>query len=374
MAEDRVDIVIVGAGIAGASLGAAIAGRASVLMVEMEAQPGYHTTGRAVAFWSESYGGPRIAPLTRASHAALARPEADFSGQAFLTPRGGLHIGRAADAERRAAMLAAYPAPSPFRAVAEGAAHARVPGLRPEWTLALEEPDIADIDAAALLGACLARFRRRGGVLRTDCRFVGADRREGAWRVRLSSGEEIRAGRIVDAAGAWADDVARACGVRPVGIRPLLRTVAQLRVATALPDDLPLVLDMAEHFYFKPVGGNRIWLTPHDEQPALPGDAAPDELDVAIAIDRLQQVVDWPIEAVERKWAGLRSFAPDRLPVYGADPDCPSFFWFAGQGGFGLQTAPAGAWIGQSLLLGEAPAPALAGIDLAPYAPDRFRG
>lgn len=379
MSGNRYDIVIVGAGIAGASLGAALAGAggdngaASILLVEMEALPGYHTTGRAVAFWSESYGGPGIAPLTRASQAALARPAPDFSERSFLTPRGGIHIGRAADGGREAAMKAAYGPTSPFRAIAMESVRARVPGLRAEWCRALEEPGIADIDAAALLGACLARFRRDGGTVRTDCRFASAaSRPDGGWTITLSSGETVRAGRIVNAAGAWADDVARACGVRPVGIRPLLRTVAQVRVAPADVGAMPLVLDMEERFYFKPVAPNRIWLTPHDEQPSVPGDAAPDELDVAVAIERLQQVVDWRVEAVERKWAGLRSFAPDRLPVYGEAPDCPEFFWFAGQGGFGLQTAPAGAWIGRHLLLGTSLVPELAGVDVGIFSPRRF--
>lgn len=373
MAGPVFDIVVVGAGIAGASLGARLAGRASVLLLEMEAQPGYHATGRAVAFWSASYGGPEITPLTLASHAALERPDPAFSERGFLTPRGGFHIGRATDAARCAALADAYGAQSPFAPVDGAELHARIPGLRADWSLGLAEPGIADIDAAGLLGACLMRFRRQGGALRTGARFAGATWRDGLWQVRLSTGETVRAGRLVDAAGAWADEVARESGVAPLGIRPLLRTVVQLRVDRPLPPDMPLVLDLSERFYFKPVGARQIWLTPHDEQPSPPVDAAPAELDVAIAIDRLQQAVDWRVEAVERKWAGLRSFAPDRRPVYGADPDRPAFFWFAGQGGFGLQTAPAAACLGAALLLGEAADPMVAGIDPQRYRPDRLR-
>jgi D-arginine dehydrogenase len=178
---------------------------------------------------------------------------------------------------------------------------------------------------------------------------------------------------IINAAGAWADQVAQASGVAPLGIQPMLRTVVQLRVDPAVPDDLPLVLDLSGRFYFKPAGGGRIWLTPHDETPVAAGDVAPDEMDVAIAIERLQQVVGWRVEAVERKWAGLRSFAPDRLPVYGFDSVVPGFFWFAGQGGFGIQTAPAAALLGAGLVRGTNIGPALAGIDPAKYAPARFR-
>lgn len=142
----------------------------------------------------------------------------------------------------------------------------------------------------------------------------------------------MRTSLLINAAGAWADDVAHMCGVRALGIVPMLRTVAQVRVAAPVADDLPIVLDLSERFYFKAIGGGRLWLTPHDEQHCAPGDVAPDALDIAIAIDRLSQAVDWHVEAVERKWAGLRSFAPDRLPVYGHDAEAPGFFWFAGQG------------------------------------------
>src|SRR5205085_8682548 len=147
----------------------------------------------------------------------------------------------------------------------------------------------------------------------------------------------------VNAAGAWADEVAQRCGVRPLGIQPYRRTIVQLRVDPPAPAHLPLIIDAAESFYFKPEPGGRLWLSPHDETASAPCDCAPEEIDVALAIDRLEQVVDWRIEAVERKWAGLRSFAPDRLPVYGFAPGGNGFFWFAGQGGFGIQTAPAAA-------------------------------
>jgi len=370
------DAVIVGGGIAGASLGAELAARMTVLIAEAEDQPGYHATGRSVAFWSESYGGPAIRPLTRASGPLLARPDPDFADRGFLSPRGGLHIGRAGDAPLAAAMAAQFDGGDLFRLLDAGAMRARVPGLRPEWSVGLEEPNLCDLDVAGLHAACLGRFRRRGGTLAARSRFLGARPLDkgarGGWDITLSTGT-VRAGLLIDAAGAWADGVARAAGVRPLGITPLLRTVAQLRVDPAPPDDMPLVLDLAQRFYFKPVGCGRIWLTPHDEQPSDAIDAAPDELDVAIALERLASAVDWRVEAVERKWAGLRSFAPDRLPVYGRDPDRPGFFWFAGQGGFGIQTAPAAALLARHLITGDTPDPALHGIDAAVYAPDRLR-
>ena len=183
----------------------------------------------------------------------------------------------------------------------------------------------------------------------------------------MADGRELSCDILVDAAGAWADGVARIAGAQPLGIAPFRRTIAQLRVSPPVPADLPLVLDIGENFYFKPEGG-RLWLSPHDETPSLPCDAAPDELDVATAIARLEDVVDWRVDRVEHKWAGLRSFAPDRLPVFGFDRHVPGFFWFAGQGGFGIQTAPASARLAARLISGSAGGE----IDPAAYSPARF--
>jgi D-arginine dehydrogenase len=157
-------------------------------------------------------------------------------------------------------------------------------------------------------------------------------------------------------------------GAAPLRIQPYRRTIAQLRMASPVPGDLPLVLGFDGSFYFRPDAG-RLWLSPHDETPSPPCDAAPEELDVATAVARFEEVADWPIARIEHKWAGLRSFAPDRLPVYGFDAAVPGFFWFAGQGGFGIQTAPAAADLALRLLCGEAPGV----VDPAPYSPSRFR-
>jgi len=370
---NRYDALVIGAGMAGASLGAELAGHMSVLVVESEAQPGYHATGRSVAFWSESYGGPHVRPLTRASYALLASPEPDFAEGSFLSRRGALHIGRAEDAPLRDAQIAAFADTALFTRVDGPALGAAVPGLRADWTIGLAEPTTCDIDVAALHGAYLKRLRARGGTLACSARFENARPLPGGgWAVRLGGGEEVRTSLLINAAGAWADDVAHMCGVRALGIVPMLRTVAQVRVAAPVADDLPIVLDLSERFYFKAIGGGRLWLTPHDEQHCAPGDVAPDALDIAIAIDRLSQAVDWHVEAVERKWAGLRSFAPDRLPVYGHDAEAPGFFWFAGQGGFGIQTAPAAARLGAALLLGQDD-PLLASLDTKIYSPARLR-
>lgn len=366
------DAVIIGAGMAGTSLGAELAGAMSVLVVEMEDQPGYHATGRSVAFWTESYGGSHVRPLTQASYIFLSRPDAEFAERSFLTPRGALYIGRAEDEPRRDALVAEFADSRLFTPCGPEELCARIPGLCEDWTIGLAEPSTCDIDVAALHAAYLRSLRFLGGIIACGRHFEGARAlAEGGWAIRLSGGEEVRAGLLINAAGAWADPVAKASGAAPLSIAPLLRTVVQLRVNPSAPDTLPLVLDLAERFYFKLVGGGRIWLTPHDERPAAAADVAPEEEDIAIAIERFQAVVDWRIEAVERKWAGLRSFAPDRLPVYGYDGQVPGFFWFAGQGGFGIQTAPAAAKLGAALILGREE-PSVSALDTRIYSPARF--
>lgn len=351
-------IAVVGAGIAGASLAAELAPHAELLLIEGEDFPGYHATGRSAAFWSESYGGPLVQPLTTAS-GPLLRP--------FLGPRGALHIAADSDGAAALAALEREFGGSAVRLERIRPA-ALVPGLRPAWAEALWEPSCADIDVAALHAACLASAKRAGARLVTGARVERIE----SGRVATRAGS-FEADIVVDAAGAWADELARMAGVDPLGIRPYRRTIAQLRVDPPAPAELPLVIDALGRFYFKPEAGGRLWLSPHDETPCEPCDAAAEEHDVALAIDRLEKVVDWKVERVERRWAGLRSFAPDRLPVYGYAPGRRDFFWFAGQGGFGIQTAPAAAKLAAALLLGTAPDPAVADIDVRPYSPERFR-
>ena len=352
------DVAIVGAGMAGASLAAELAGIVEVLILEAESQPGYHATGRSAAFWSESYGGPLIQPLTSASGPMLAEA-------GFLRARGAIHLADAGGRAELDALQAAFPE-VPFASLGRAALAAAIPGLRPGWDWGLAEPTCADIDVAGLHAACLKRAREGGARLVTDAPLLGAERRDGRWRIETGAGEH-EADILVNAAGAWADEVALRCGERPLGITPYRRTIAQLRVDPPAPAELPLVIDARARFYFKAEAGGRLWLSPQDETPCPPHDCAPEEIDVAMAIDRMEQAVDWRIAAVERKWAGLRSFAPDRLPVYGFGARGNGFFWCAGQGGFGIQTAPAAALLGAALLRGATPA-----LDPAPYSPLRF--
>ncbi|MFM6949529.1 MAG: NAD(P)/FAD-dependent oxidoreductase [Novosphingobium sp.] len=359
--SDQFDFAIVGAGIAGASLAAGLAAHGRVVLLEAEDQPGYHSTGRSAAFWTESYGGPQVQPLTTASGPFLHE-------HGFLAPRGALTLARG----NELAELASFAAE--FRGLGvrvddldRAALEARLPGLRPEWRAGAYEPDCCDIDVAGLHQYWLAAARAGGAELWARARLVAAQHKGSDWQLTMADGRTARAQVLVNAAGAWADPVAELAGARPLGIQPYRRTVAQLRLAEGPPADLPLVLGIDGLFYFKPEAG-RLWLSPHDETPSVPCDAAPEEIDVALAIDRFEQVVDWQVTRIEHRWAGLRSFAPDRLPVYGFDPEVPGFFWFAGQGGFGIQTAPAAADLAQGLILGTPPI-----IDPAPYDPARLR-
>ena len=362
---DSFDVIIIGGGIAGASLGAEIAGKRRTLIVEGEDQCGYHSTGRSAAFWLESYGGPKVALLRAASRDFLERPPTDFSDTGFLRTRGDLHLSRDNWPDLPKGIVA--------RRIERDELKRMLPGVKPEWRYAVLEPGCADIDVAGLHAAFLRQCRRRGGVVQTDARLERADFGEGEWSLQLESGETLQAAVLVNAAGAWADPVAERCDVQPLGIAPKRRTMIQLRVGRSGLRDLPLVDDDAGTFYFKGEGDSSIWLSPHDEIPTDPCDAAPDEIDIATAMARFESVVEWPVERVERSWAGLRSFAPDRLPVYGFDPDARSFFWCAGQGGFGIQTSPAAAKLAASVLLGEAPDAMVAHIDPTIFSPARFR-
>jgi D-arginine dehydrogenase len=369
----RTGIAIIGAGMAGASLAAELAGRADVLLLEGESHPGYHSTGRSAAFWSESYGGAQVQPLTTASGAFLAHPPAGFSDRSFLSPRGAITIANAeGEAEIETFCREFAGGDVELRLLDRAALEARIPGLKEPWTVGVEEPSCEDIDVAALHAAYLRAVQRGGADLLTSCAVTALARSHGRWHLQTARGP-IEADIVVNAAGAWADGIASMAGLDALGIQPYRRTIAQLRTDPAAPADLPLIIDVLGRFYFKPEAGGRLWLSPHDESPCPPCDAGPEEIDVALAIDRFEQVVDWRVERVEHRWAGLRSFAPDRLPVYGFAPNAPGFFWCAGQGGFGIQTAPAAAKLAAAMLLGTTPDPIVAQIDPSPYSAYRFR-
>lgn len=367
---EKVDVLIVGGGIAGASLGARLAASMSVMLIEAEDLCGRHATGRSAAFWNASLGGDT--PERRLSHLSKAMFDRNWPDSAtpLLRPRGALHLtGPCGEEMKEASNLSGEFAPVRIDRVE---LDRLIPGLREQWTGAWYEANCADIEVAAFHNACLAAIRRQGGEVRTDAALLSGRKTSGIWKAETSAGS-IEAAVLVNAAGAWGDQVAERCEVAGVGLEPKRRTVVQLRVGRRGLRDLPFVTDLHQSFYFKGEGDNSVWVCPLDETPVDPCDAAPEEIDVAIAIDRFQQAIDWPVEAVERKWAGLRTFAPDRGMKFGFDPLVDDFFWSVGQGGMGIQTAPAASLLCASLIKGESLPGELAGIDPADFAPRSVR-
>ncbi|OLF16549.1 NAD(P)/FAD-dependent oxidoreductase [Actinophytocola xanthii] len=343
----RVDVLVIGGGIAGVSIGYELAEHADVLLAEAEPALAAHTTGRSAAVYLPSYGGPVVRALTEASAGRYRELEAELGTPPLLSPRPVLWL--AAD-ELAAAHLAELPA----EPISPAQARALCPVLR-EVRAAARDDEASDIDVMALHQGYTMGLRRRGGEVHTAAPAT-ALRREGEdWLVELATGP-VLAATVVNAAGAWADVVAARAGVPPVGLRPLRRTLALADGTRPVDPAWPLVADAADRFYFRPEG-SRVLVSPADESPAEPCDARPDELDVALALERVNQATTLGLRTVHSAWAGLRSFVADREPVVGAWPDHPGFVFFAGQGGFGIQMAPALARLGAEVVLG-ATAPA----------------
>jgi D-arginine dehydrogenase len=338
------DILIIGGGIAGASLAWRLAPFGTVILLEMESAPGYHATGRSATHVNLSVGKAEVQQLTRQSLAFFRSQPAGFSATPLVSPVPSLTV---ASASQRAALQACLQDLQALGAqpVLLDAVELRrmVPILR-TGSDGLEagvfDPEGYRIDGNALLQGYLGGMRRHGGQLLAASSALDGEYAGGAWRVRTARGS-FAAPVLVNAAGAWADALARTCGVQPLGLRPLRRSV----VTFNLPDGIdargwPFVKCAQERFYFVAEAGGLL-LSPADEHPSPPTDAQPEELDIAIAIDRFEAVTEVKVSRVTSRWAGLRTFVRDRLPVVGFAPDAPGFFWLAGQGGAGLQTSPA---------------------------------
>jgi D-arginine dehydrogenase len=377
VAAEARDFLVVGGGIAGASMAAGLAAHASVVVAEQEDQAGYHTTGRSAAMYILSYGEAPVRRLTGASRAFFEAPPEGFADYPLLSPRGCLTIARAAEMaelERLAQSLSATGVA--FATLTGEEARAKVPALRPEAVAgALYEADSFDIDVGALHQGFLRQARAHGAEVHLGSGVAALERRlGGGWRARLTSGETVEARAVVNAAGAWADTLAALAGLAPLGLVPKRRTAILIEPPPGVDIAAwPNVLDVAENFYFKPQSG-LILASPADETPSPPLDAAPEELDIAICVERVQAAAEIPVRRIVRAWAGLRTFAPDHVPVIGFDPKADDFFWFAGQGGYGMQTAPAAAELGSALALGRAVPPELAAksVAAADYAPERL--
>ena len=374
----RPEILIIGAGMAGASAGYGLAGDASVTILEQEEIPGYHTTGRSAAFYAETYGNELVRRLTSASKAFFLDPPEGFTDSKLVHDRGALFLARKDQCVSLSALYEAKHKVLPsVRRVDRDFIIERVPSIRPDYAAqGVWDPECRDIDVHTLHQSFLAGFRDRGGQVVNDARVTKIKRTGKGWQVKTEDGRDFGADIIVNAAGAWADLVAGMAGAAPLGLVPKRRTVIIFPAAGGLErPDWPLVLDADDQFYFKPETG-RVLATPGDATPMPPQDVQPDEMDVALTIDRVERVLTCPVGRVESKWAGLRTFAPDNTPVVGEDPDVPGFFWFAGQGGYGIQTAPAMSALIAGLVKDGSVPEWLAdfGVKSVHYAPVRFRG
>lgn len=373
MTTESFDILVIGAGIAGASVAAQLAPRARVAVIEREAHAGYHATGRSAALFSEIYGNAPVRALSRASREFLFAPPAGFADAPLTQPRGSLYIARDDQMEELEAFAALPDVAGSVRRVEVAEALRRSPLLRSDYVAgAVYEPGAVDIDVHGMHQGFLRRLRALGGRLVTNAALAALDRANGTWIAQTNAGT-FAAPIIVDAAGAWADAVATLAGIAPAGIAPFRRT-ALIVDPPAFVDtaESPMTIDIGEAFYFKPDAG-KLLLSPADETPSEPCDAMPDDLDVALAVDRIERATVLDVRRVHRAWAGLRSFAPDRSPVVGFEPGVEGFFWLAGQGGYGMQTAPALSRLAAALVLGDAVPADLAahGVIPADIAPRR---
>ena len=350
------DFAIVGAGIAGVSAAYHLAPQKSVVILEREHVAAYHTTGRSAALHSETYGSAEIRAITVASGRFYRQPPQGFADHPLLTPRGALVAGRADQETAIQAAAGEYARLVPsVRWLDPAEVRRRMPLFKPEAVQggALFEPEADDMDVAAIHGGFLRGARAAGALLRLDAEVVCLERKNNRWLISLRDGEPIAAANIVNASGAWADVLAGLAGAKPVGLVPKRRTAFTFDSPAGLAiEHLPMAIDFDETFYFKPEVGQFL-ASPADETPSPPCDAQPEEMDIAIAVDRIETATTLQIRRIKNKWAGLRSFVADKNLVVGYDDAIPGFFWLAGQGGYGIQTGAAAGRLATSLALGR---------------------
>ena len=330
-----VDFLVVGAGILGLASAAELSALGRVALVEQEAHPCHHSSGRSAAIFVRSYGSPEVQALTREAEQAFAEAEAEGRFAALGVPKGLLVVAPRGSGGSGAA---------PFRVAISAAEAARLnPILDPDRLEAAWWEDSArDIDVHAMQTGYLATLRRNGGRLFTDHPVLRASWQGGRWLVQ-AGGTTIQADRVVNAAGAWADPVGALFGAAPLGLVPKRRSAAIIDPPAGIAAaGLPMVVDVDETVYFKPDAG-RLMLSPADATPVEPHDAWADDMDIALAVDRYERLTGRQVQRVHHMWAGLRTFLPDENPMIGADAVVPGFYWLAGFGGFGVQTAPAAA-------------------------------
>ena len=375
-AATHADFLIVGAGIAGASIAYWLAPHAGVIMLERESQPGYHSTGRSAALYMESYGPPQVRALTCASREFFDHPPAGFTDHPLLTPRGALFVARPDQLEQLDEHEALVRSVSDkVQRLSADEACARVPVLRREEVGgAVYEEDACDIDVHGLHQGFLRGARAAGARVVCDADVQGLTYADGQWRVSTSQGE-FRAPVVINAAGAWADVIGRMAGARPIGLVPKRRSAFTFAVDAAHDSAAwPMFMNVDQSFYIKPDAGLLLG-SPANADPVEPHDVQAEELDIAIAIDHIQNATTLAIRRPSHVWAGLRSFVDDGSFVGGFDDALTGFFWAAGQGGYGIQTAPAAGETYAALARGLAvPAPVAAfGVKEEALGCDRLR-
>ena len=360
---------------AGASALAEMSRHGRALLVEAESQTGYHSTGRSAAILAQTYGNGVVQALTRASEPFLTAPPKGFSDAPLLTPRTLIRIARPDQEPELRGMFDGLEDTGLLRWLDAEEIARRVPIIRPGYASGgFLNADAQDMDVHAMLQGYLRTARVNGAEVLTGAPVTALDRTPGGWRVE-AGGRRLDAGCIINAAGAWADRVAALAGLTPVGLSPMRRSAVTFRPPAGFdPARLPMTVDADEFFYLKPEAGVLL-ASPANETPSDPCDSRPEEIEIAIAIDRVLAAFDLDVRRVESTWAGLRTFTPDRSPVCGFDAEAEGFFWLAGQGGYGIQTAPALARLAAQLVADAPGDPALAatGLDPAQLSPARFQ-
>jgi D-arginine dehydrogenase len=346
------DIIVIGAGIAGLSAATELAADATVTVLEMEAQPGYHASGRSAAYFAAAYGKKIIRDITGCCESFLLEPPDGFTDVQLLRPRDCMFFGREDQAEKLRAMQEDNPR---LQFVDADAVRKRVPVFLPDYLWgAMWDLKGGDLDVDALLQAFLRLFRRRGGKFLASHQVSSLQRSGGVWTVTAGS-QQFQAPIVVNAAGAWVERVADMAGLESLGIEPLRRTALTIDPPAGMEiRNWPEMVDADEDFYFKPDAG-QVMISPADETPSKPCDAQPEDLDVAMGVHRFEQATGLDIRHVNHSWAGLRTFAPDRVFVAGFDPRSEGFFWLAGQGGYGVQSSPAMARLTRFLVTDAVP-------------------
>lgn len=373
------DILIVGAGIAGASLAWRLAGQRSVALLERESQPGYHSTGRSAAMFMESYGPPMVRALTRASRAFYEQPPEGFAPD-LMQPRGVIYLATHGQEKELADTRKELSPSCPGLATLDaGTTLAHVPCLRPDLVHgALYDAGAQDLDVHALHQGFLRGFRRKAdgdGELRTSAGVTRAAHDGRCWTVELADGQVLRAHTVVNAAGAWADELGAVFGARPIGLVPHRRSAFTFKGPEGVDaSHWPAVVGVDESYYFKPDAGQMLG-SPANADATVPHDVVPEELDIAMGIHQIESVSTLTIRRPASTWAGLRSFVPDGEMVIGQDDTCPGFFWLAAQGGYGIQSAAGASALADALLRQAALPEELLrqGLDARALSPARLR-